>query len=149
MKKILALLSATLILILCGCGPKENEYIATYLQTGYDPEVNYPVISVLHSVEERDACAAKAGQTNVTEALSEYDADFFSSHVVFVLNISMGSSAYRYVVEKVYETEDGLTFLLKQTTTGGVPAVVGGMTILVEMDQSWDCEVENIRIEYQ
>ncbi len=135
------------ILLLCGCGPNENQYKATYLKTGYDHESDYPIISVLHSTGERDACAAGANLQQVTEALSKYDEDFFSSKVLFVLNISMGSSGYNYVVEKVYETEEGLTFQLKQTTKGPTTADMSGMHILVEMDKSWDCNPENIRIE--
>ena len=148
MKKIFALMMA-ILLLLCGCGPNENEYRATYLHTGFANEAVYPAISVLHSTTERDACATKASHKKVTEALSKYDEDFFSSKVLFVLNISMASSAYHYVVERVYETEEGLTFQLKQTVQGGVPHVMGGMTILVEMDKSWDCKAENITIDMQ
>ena len=99
---------------------------------------------------EKTASELHAAYTNlqqVTEALSKYDEDFFSSKVLFVLNISMGSSGYNYVVEKVYETEEGLTFQLKQTTKGPTTADMSGMHILVEMDKSWDCNPENIRIE--
>jgi hypothetical protein len=92
---------------------------------------------------------AAGADKQVAESLSSYDEDFFKSHVLFVLKFSMASSAYRYVVERVYETEEGLTFQLKQTVQGCVPAVVGGMTILVEMDKSWDCEAEKVVIEKQ
>lgn len=149
MKKSLSLLLAAVILLFCGCGPNENEFKATYLKTGYDSDTAYPVISVLHSTEERDACAAEADHKKVTEALSAYDEEFFSSKVLFLLNISMASGGYNYIVEKVYETEEGLTFQLKQTTEGPTTADMSGMTILVEMDKSWDCTPENITIEKQ
>ena len=149
MKKAISLLLAAVILLFCGCGPNENEFEATYLKTGYDSDTAYPVISVLHSTEERDACAAKADHKKVTEALSAYDEKFFSSKVLFVLNISMASGGYNYIIEKIYETEDGLTFQLKQTTEGPTTADMSGMTILVEMDKSWDCAPENIKIEYE
>lgn len=149
MKKFLALVIAAIMLLLCGCGPNNNEFKATYLKTGYDSDTAYPVISVLHSTEERDACAAEANHEKVTEALSAYDEEFFSSKVLFVLNISMASGGYNYIVEKVYGTEEGLTFQLKQTTEGPTTADMSGMTILVEMDKSWDCKPENIKMEYQ
>jgi hypothetical protein len=150
MKKFLALVIAAIMLLLCGCGPNENEYVAHYFGgLGYDEDASYPIIAVLHNTEERDACAAEANHEKVTEALSAYDEEFFSSKVLFVLNISMASGGYNYIVEKVYGTEEGLTFQLKQTTEGPTTADMSAMTILVEMDKSWDCEPENIKIEYQ
>lgn len=149
MKKSLSLLLAAVILLFCGCGPNENEFRATYLKTDYDYEVRYPAIYVIHNVAERDACAAGDDHKKVTEALSAYDEEFFSSKVLFVLNISMASGGYNYIVENVYETEEGLTFQLKQTTEGPTTADMSGMHILVEMDKSWDCKPENIKIEYE
>ena len=65
-----------------------------------------------------------------------------------ILNISMGSGGYNYVAEKVYESEESLTFQLKQTTEGPVTADMSGIHILVEMDKSWDTNPQNIKIEY-
>jgi len=150
MKKMISLLMVALLLLLCGCGPNANEFRASYLYTGYNSQTQYPVISVLHSVDERDACAAQAGSAQVTEALSTYGDKFFQSHVLFVLNIEMGSSAFRYEVEKVYADGDITTFVLKKTVPGGMfTGDMSGMHILVEMDESWDCKPENVRIEKQ
>ena len=68
MKKISSLL-AVLLLLLCGCGPNENEYRATYLYTGYDAEAPQDQVWVLHSKAELDAYAANADK-KVTESLS-------------------------------------------------------------------------------
>ncbi len=150
MKKALSLLLAAVFLLFCGCGPNENEFKVHYFSgLGYDPEVSYPVITVLHNTDERDAFAASENKL-VREALSDYNEKFFSDRIVFVLEIAMGSAAYRYTLEQVYEASDTITFLLQRAPVDGlVPDVMGSMTILVEMDKSWDCEPENIRIEYQ
>ena len=149
MKRIFTLLMA-ILLLLCGCGPNKNEFQATYLPGSFDSHKQYPVITVLHNTGERDAYAATVTSNSVNEALSAYDEEFFSQRIVFVLEISMGSSSYRYTVDKIYQATDVTTFVLKQApVNGAVPAVMGSMTVLVEMDKSWDCAPENIKIEYQ
>lgn len=148
MKRIIALLTAVLLLLLCGCGPNINQYKATYLYTGYDPMAEGNQVWVLHSMAELEDYAAGVDK-QVAEALSSYDDAFFKSHVLFVLKFSMGSSGYRYEVEKVYEENGNTTFQLEMTVKGDVlfTCDVSGMHILVEMDQSWDCEPEKVIIE--
>lgn len=149
MRKILALVVAAILLLLCGCSPSKDQYKATYLQTGYDSGTPQDQVWVLHNMTELADYAANADR-KVTEALSTYNDDFFQSHVLFVLKFSMGSSGYRYEVEKVYE-EDGITtFQLKMTAKGDMfTGDMSGMHILVEMDKSWDCKAENITIDKQ
>lgn len=150
MKRIFALLTAALLLLLCGCGPSKNQYKATYLYTGYDSTAPDNQVWVLHSMAELEDYAAGADK-RVAEALSSYDEDFFKSHVLFVLKFSMGSSGYRYEVKKVYEQEGITTFQLEMTVKGDYMFTcdMSGMHILVEMDQSWDCEAEKVVIEKQ
>lgn len=150
MKKIISLLLAVLLLLLCGCGASKNQYKATYLYTGYDHTAPGNQVWVLHSTAELEAYAAGADK-QVAEALSAYDEDFFKSHVLFVLKFSMGSSGYRYEVKKVYEQEGITTFQLEMTVKGDYMFTcdMSGMHILVEMDQSWDCEAEKVVIEKQ
>ena len=149
MKRIFALLTAALLLLLCGCGPSKNQYKATYLYTGYDSTAPDNQVWVLHSMAELEDYAAGADK-RVAEALSAYDEAFFKSHVLFVLKFSMGSSGYRYEVEKVYEENGTTTFQLEMTADGeAFTADMSGMHILVEMDQSWDCEAEKVVIEKQ
>ena len=149
MKRIFALLTAALLLMLCGCGPNKNQYKATYLYTGYDSTAPDNQVWVLHSMAELEDYAAGADK-RVAEALSAYDEAFFKSHVLFVLKFSMGSSGYRYEVEKVYEENGTATFQLEMTADGeAFTADMSGMHILVEMDQSWDCEAEKVVIEKQ
>ena len=150
MKRIFALLTAALLLLLCGCGASKNQYKATYLYTGYDSTAPDNQVWVLHSMAELEDYAAGADK-RVAEALSAYDEAFFKSHVLFVLKFSMGSSGYRYEVEKVYEENGNTTFQLEMTVKGDVSFTddMSGMHILVEMDQSWDCEAEKVVIEKQ
>jgi hypothetical protein len=150
MKRIFALLTAALLLLLCGCGPSKNQYKATYLYTGYDSTAPDNQVWVLHSMAELEDYAAGADK-RVAEALSAYDEAFFKSHVLFVLKFSMGSSGYRYEVKKVYEQEGITTFQLEMTVKGDYMFTcdMSGMHILVEMDQSWDCEAEKVVIEKQ
>lgn len=149
MKKMTSLLLAVLLLLLCGCSPSKNQYQATYLQTGYDSDAPQEQAWVLHSMTELEDFATNADK-EVTEALSAYNDDFFKSHVLFVLKFSMGSSGYRYEVEKVYEQDGITTFQLEMTAEGDVfTCDMSGMHILVEMDKSWDCEAENITMDKQ
>lgn len=148
MRKILSLVMAAILLLLCGCSPSKDQYQAAYLYTGYDSDAPQDQAWVLHSMTELEAFAANADK-QVAEALSSYDEDFFKSHVLFVLKFSMGSSGYRYEVEKVYEQDGVTTFQLEMTVKGDYmfTADMSGMHILVEMDKSWDCKAENVRIE--
>ena len=148
MKKITSLLLAIMLLLLCSCSPSQNQYKATYLYTGYDAEEPQDQVWVLHSKAELDAYAANADE-KVTESLSAYDDEFFQSHVLFVLKFSMGSSGYRYEVKKVYEQDGITTFQLEMTVKGDYMFTcdMSGMHILVEMDKSWDCNAENVKIE--
>ncbi len=150
MKKMTSLLLAVLLLLLCGCIPNKNQYKATYLYTGYDISASQDQVWVLHSMAELEDFAANADK-KVTEALSAYNDDFFQSHVLFVLKFSMGSSGYRYEVEKVYEENGITTFQLEMTVKGDYMFTcdMSGMHILVEMDKSWDCKAENITIDKQ
>lgn len=147
MRKILALGMAAVILLFCGCGPNENEFVAVYL-SGIGQ--GHSAVTVLHNIEERDALiTAFTRNKRAQEALSEYDEKFFEERIVFALPISLANATDRYFVEKVYQNNGITTFLLVEEldSVGDLP-VVGGMTILVEMDKSWDCEAESIRIEY-
>ena len=147
MKKILALVLAATMLLLCGCGPNINKYKSVYLYTGYDAEAPQDQVWVLHSKAELDAYAASA-EEKVSKSLSSYDDGFFQSHVLFVLKFSIGSSGYRYEVNKVYEDGGTTTFQLKMTAGDGMfTCDMSGMHILVEMDKSWDCNAENVKIE--
>jgi hypothetical protein len=150
MKRIFALLTAALLLLLCGCGPSKNQYKATYLYTGYDSTAPDNQVWVLHSMAELEDYAAGADK-RVAEALSAYDEAFFKSHVLFVLKFSMGSSGYRYEVKKIYEQEGITTFQLEMTVKGDYMFTcdMSGMHILVEMDQSWDCDAKKVVIEKQ
>jgi hypothetical protein len=142
-------LTAALLLLLCGCGPNKNQYKATYLYTGYDSTAPDNQVWVLHSTAELEAYAAGADK-QVAESLSAYDGAFFKSHVLFVLKFSMGSGGYRYEVEKVYEENGTTTFQLEMTADGeAFTADMSGMHILVEMDQSWDCDAKKVVIEKQ
>ena len=150
MKKFLALVIAAIMLLLCGCGPNENEYVAHYFGgLGYDEDASYPIIAVLHNTEERDAFSTSVKNKQIQETLSEYNDHFFDNRIVFVLSISMSSASHRYTVEKVYQTNEATTFVLKKAHTEGEVHALGSMTILVEMDKSWDCKPENIKMEYQ
>ena len=152
MKKKLCLLFAALMLLLCGYaysrGLNDHEFRATYYYTGYDFEEPHDQVWVLHSIAELEDYASGADK-QVAEALSAYDEAFFKSHVLFVLKVSMGSSGYRYEVEKVYEKNGNTTFQLEMTVKGDVlfTGDMSGMHILVELDQSWDCEPEKVIIE--
>ena len=148
MKKSLSLLLAAVILLLCGCGPHENEFVTVYL-SGMGQ--GHSEVTVLHNIEERDALIAAFPRNKLArEALSEYDEKFFEERIVFVLPIFLANATDSYVVEKVYQDNGITTFLLVEELNSAADLhVVGSMTILVEMDKSWDCKPENITIEKQ
>ncbi len=149
MKKILSVLLAVMLLLLCGCGPKENEYKFQYLP-GFDDqfEEGSTGIYVVHNTDERDALLTSAENEELRNALSGYDEKFFKKRILFVLEVPNNGVSYQYMIKSIYQEDHTTTFELKLTHEHFGVRSRPSMTILIEMDQSWDTEVKNIVVKY-
>ena len=85
MKKILALMMAVLLLLLCGCGPIESVYKVQCICAVYDSDATYPQITVLHNTEELHHHFSDKTSPAIQKILQEYDTEFFQDRILFVL----------------------------------------------------------------
>ena len=145
MKRAISLLLAVMLLLLCGCGPNENEFQVRFLPCAYDTQASYPQIAVIHNENE---LLDHLKQSNGSQ-LERYDSDFFQDRILFVLTLSTSSSIDSYELERVSDDGTYLTFHIKKTKTGQAgTGVMGATHMLVEMDKSWNTDPQNIKIEF-
>lgn len=145
MKRVVSLLLAVMLLLLCGCSPDENTFQVEFLPSAYDTQATYPKIAVIHNENELLDHLMQSNQSQP----ERYDSDFFQNRMIFVLTLSIPSSAEGYELERVSKDGTFLTFHIRKIRTAQAGTDVMSAThMLVEMDKSWDTDPQNIKIEY-
>ncbi len=140
MKKIM--LSASTLLLLCvlvltifvGCdeasdskkyGENDCEFSAQYIRTnGYHDGVRYPVVTVIHSVddltayyeankdkyslERRTGTIYSDSTIGFLDACDKYDEEYFEDQILLMVLLEEGSGSIRHKVERVATNEEGI-----------------------------------------
>jgi len=105
---------------------KECEFSVQYIRTdGYHDGVRYPVVTVIHSVDElnayyqankdkysleRRAGAISSDSTiGFLDACDKYDEEYFESKILLMVLLEEGSGSVRHKVERVANGADGIT----------------------------------------
>lgn len=105
---------------------KECEFSVQYIRTdGYHDGVRYPVVTVIHSVNElnayyeankdkysleRRAGAISSDSTvGFLDACDKYDEEYFESKILLIVLLEEGSGSVRHKVERVANEADGIT----------------------------------------
>jgi len=107
-------------------GGRACEFSAQYIRTdGYHDGVRYPVVTVIHSVNElnayyeankdkysleRRAGAISSDSTiGFLDACDKYDEEYFESKILLMVLLEEGSGSVRHKVERVANGADGIT----------------------------------------
>lgn len=105
---------------------KECEFSVQYIRTdGYHDGVRYPVVTVIHSVDELNAyyqankdkysLGRRAGAISsdstigFLDACDKYDEEYFESKILLTVLLEEGSGSVRHKVERVASGADGIT----------------------------------------
>ena len=105
---------------------KECEFSAQYIRTdGYHDGVRYPVVTVIHSVNElnayyeankdkyslerRTGTISSDSTIGFLDACDKYDEEYFESQILLIVLLEEGSGSVRHKVERVANGADGIT----------------------------------------
>ncbi len=88
-------------------GQRICRFEANYIRTnGYHSGREYPVVNVVHSVEELntyyEANKSDYDLADFWDACTEYDDAYFENRVLVIVLLEEGSGSYRHNVEKVW-----------------------------------------------
>ena len=105
---------------------KECEFSAQYIRTdGYHDGVRYPVVTVIHSVDElnayyeankdkyslerRTGTIYSDSTIGFMDACDKYDEEYFENKILLMVLLEEGSGSVRHKVERVANGTDGIT----------------------------------------
>ena len=107
-------------------GGRTCEFSAQYIRTdGYHDGVRYPVVTVIHSVDElnayykankdkyslerRTGTISSDSTIGFLDACDKYDEEYFESQILLIVLLEEGSGSVRHKVERVANGADGIT----------------------------------------
>ena len=121
-----------------------------YIRTGYDGDINYPVVTVVADkkelkqyLETSSAYACEPGISEFSTEFKNYPDDFFANNFLVIVLLAEGSGSIKHKVESINEKGDILiSRLVPEMGTDDMAA----WNIVIELDNS--CRFERFEVTF-
>ena len=157
MKRLFVLLFA-IMLFLCACSPQDFTLDHKIIDVQYSSDMEYPEVLVFRDYDTfnsyarsiTDAVNALPEQLhtdnkNLVEPLMHYTSNYFKNNILIILYIKADSGGNRYEIGEITKTASDLTVKIRKTRQGQT-CDMNAWCFLLELDKSYDTELENIRV---